>query len=426
LRFAVLTALLPLIGAWVPARRLPLSARIPVWFACGLFTVVAEMFVLTNLGIRWSFWLLVPLPLVAAFLHRRADRATALYPPVPRAHLLIALVALAILFSATLAGALTSGDYVIFWGTKGQHFGQVRTLDIPFMKEAPAEMHADYPPLVPFHYAWTMLGGDGAFNWWGGALSTPLFLTLSVAAMWGFARYAGIAAAAPMAALFASSFAFFFIRNQIAGNAEAALLFFETIALGALVCWRERSGEHDLIAAIALAGAAWTKVEGGVFVALVLGLSWMVRSGNFLQRLLRGVRLAVFPSIVLLSWLAYSQVHHLTEVYTGRSDLDLAYLLPTAKTLGGELSLRLWYTPWIAGAIVLLAGRSRRLALPYAVAAAGFAAFLLLIYMRPSPHMEWSSGRALMTSVLLFYFAALAAHRGILGDGHGHEPDRAL
>jgi hypothetical protein len=411
-RFVFLTLLLPVLGAWTGARSLPLAARIPVYFAAGLFTVVAEMFVLTWLGVPWSFWLLLPLPLILLFVRRRLvlSGPTGSQPvEIPRRPpLFIAAAALLILFSASLAASLTSGDYVIFWGTKGQRFGQVHTLDVPFMKEAPPEMHPDYPPLVPFYYAWTMLGGDGAFNWWGGILSTPLFLALSVAAVYGFGRYAGIPVAAPMAALLASSFTLFFTRNQIAGNAEAALLFFETIALGALVCGRSRT--DDLVASIALAGVALTKVEGGVFVALVLSLSWLARSGSWLSRFIAGMKVGILPVIALLSWLAFSQMHGLTEVYTGRSDLSFAFFIPTLKTLWGELSLRLAYTPWIAAALVFLTGRPTR-ALSWLAASVGFVAFLLMIYMRQDPHMEWSSGRALMTAVLLAYFAAMAAHR---------------
>ncbi|HEY0157324.1 MAG TPA: hypothetical protein VGF28_08575 [Thermoanaerobaculia bacterium] len=417
MRFLLLTALLPLMGSWVRCPSLPLAAKIPVWFACGLVTVTAEMFLLTCLGIPWSFALLAPLPILLAILailaHRRRPPvpagSTGSQPvAIPRWQLLIAATALLVLFSATVAAYLTSGDYVIFWGTKGQRFGQVRTLDVPFMKEAPPEMHPDYPPLVPFYYAWTMLGGDGAFDWWGGMLATPMFLALSVAAVYGYGRYAGTPMAAPVAALMASSFALFFMRNQIAGNAEAPLIFFETVALGALVCGRQRS--DDLVAAIALAGVALTKVEGGVFIALVLSLSWLTRPGRWRDRFVSGVRVGILPVAALLAWLAFSHVHQLTEVYTGRSDLDVAYLVPTAKTLWRELSLRLAYTPWIAAVLIVLTGRLRN-ALPWLAASLGFVTFLLLIYMRADPHMEWSSGRVLMTAVLLAYFGGMAAHR---------------
>lgn len=407
LRFVLLTAALPILGSYVRmfgrVRELPIAARIAVYFATGLFTIVAEMFLLTNLGLGWSAWWLVPLPAIASLFAFRRNR-----PPNPQpatrniVSALIVLIALGTLISATLAGALTSGDYVIFWGTKGQRWGQTHTLDYAFTLHPNHYMHPDYPPLVPLYYAWTMLGGDGAFDWWGGILSAPLFLTLSVAAMWGFGRYAGIRVSGPMAALFASAYSLFYIRNAVAGNAEPALHFFETVALCALTCWREKRTEHNAIAAIALAAVTLTKVEGGVFVAIVLALTCLDRERW---------KVGILPVLTLSSWLAFGYVHGLTDTYVPREDLSFRYLVPTAKELVKELALRLHYTPWIAAALVLLLGRRRRNAIPHVLASLAFVAFLLSVYTRAEPHLDWSAGRTLMTPLLLFFFAAVTAHR---------------
>jgi len=403
-RFVLLTLALPLLGSYARrfgnVRALPLSARIPVYFATGLFTIVAEMFVLTSLGVKWSAAWLLPLPIVLSLLPPYRHRE-AVARKKRDAILIIAFAALAILISSVLAGALTSGDYVIFWGTKGQRFGQTHMLDYAFTLDPNHYMHPDYPPLVPFFYAWTMLGGDGAFDWWGGILSAPMFLGLGVAAMWGFGRYAGIRVAGPMAALFASSYALFYIRNAVAGNAEPALHFFELIALCALTCWRERPDEHNAIAAIALAAVTLTKVEGGVFVAIVLTLTCLSRARW---------KVGFLPVITLSSWLLFGYVHGLTDTYVPRDDLSIKYLVPTARELVHELALRLHYTPWIAAAIILICGRARR-GMPYVLASLGFIAFLLSVYTRAEPHLDWSAGRTLMTPLLLFYFAAVAAHR---------------
>jgi hypothetical protein len=434
-RFVLLTLALPLLGSYARrfgnVRALPLAARIPVYFATGLFTIVAEMFVLSAFGVRWSAALLVPLPLVLAIAagyrlpvasgvspegkapgHRSPVTGNAFLtghrsPVTGNAFLIPTAAALLILLSAVLAGALTSGDYVIFWGTKGQRFGQTHMLDYAFTLDPNHYMHPDYPPLVPFFYAWTMLGGDGAFDWWGGILSAPMFLGLGAAAMWGFGRYAGIRVAGPMAALFASSYALFYIRNAVAGNAEPALHFFELIALCALTCWRDRPNEHNAIAAIALAAVTLTKVEGGVFVAIVLTLTCLSRARW---------KLGFLPVITLSSWLLFGYVHGLTDTYVPRDDLSIKYLVPTARELVKELALRLHYTPWIAAAIVLLTGRARR-GIPYILASLGFTAFLLSVYTRAEPHLDWSAGRTLMTPLLLFYFAAVNAHRA------AHRPD---
>jgi len=423
LRFVLLTLALPVLGSWIRVRSLPLAARIAVYFGTGLFTIVAEMFVLSMLGVRWSFALLLPLP-IALVLWRgplarrhagrwpaRADEPSAPRPASGRSHaiLLLALFAIAILTSVVLAAGATSGDFVFFWGVKGQRWAQERTLDYAFTKEPSHYMHPDYPPLVPLYYAWTMLGGDGALDWWGAMLATPLFLLMSTAALWGFARYADIRAADSLAAFFATLYALFYIRNAVAGNAEPPMLFFETLALAALTCWRERPGEHDAIAAIALSGVALTKVEGGVFVALVLLTTWIVRKSAW--------RIGVLPVLTLTAWLIFGYVHGLTDTYVPRDDLSFAYIGITVKEMIRELSLHLGYTPWIALAIFLFSGRVRA-ALPYLAASLGFILFLLAIYTRAEPHLEWSAGRTLMTPFLLALFGAVAAQRSSASAPH--------
>jgi hypothetical protein len=300
-------------------------------------------------------------------------------------------------------------------------------------------MHPDYPPLVPLYYAWTMLGGDIALDWWGAILATPLFLTIGALAMWGFGRYAGVRSIDGMVALFASLFALFYVRNQVAGNAEPALHMFECIALAALTCggrarrppapgilpgaiaggqdalqWRARRpppiSEHDAVAAVALSGVALTKVEGGVFVALVCGLTWIAREGTWRQRFIAGAKMAALPIATLAGWLLFGVARGLTDTYVPREDLSVRYIVPTAIELVKELSLHLWYTPWIALIIILACGRIRN-ALPYIAACVLFLLFLLSVYTRAEPHLEWSAGRTLMTPLMLFFFGAIAAHR---------------
>jgi hypothetical protein len=413
LRFVLLTlALIPL-GAWARAfssvRALAWPGRLAIYFAFGLLGVVVEMFILSMLGVRWNAWMLVPLPALFSALSFR-------FPGIPRekqsrdAILLVALLALGILVSAALAAMATSGDFVYFWGVKGQRWGAEHFLDTEFTKAASHYMHPDYPPLLPLFYAWTMLGGDGALDWWGAILATPLFLLTGAAALWAFGRYARNGAIDGIVAMFVSLYALFYVRNQVAGNAEPALHMFEAIALAALTCWRERSGEHDRIAAIALSGVALTKVEGGVFVLLVCGLTWIAREGTIRQRLVAGVKMAALPVATLAAWLLFGVAHGLTDTYVPREDLSIQYVWPTFLDLVRELSLHLGYVPWIAFGAILLCGRVRN-ALPYLVACVLFLVFLLSIYTRAEPHLEWSAGRTLMTPLLLFIAGTIAAHR---------------
>jgi hypothetical protein len=430
-RFILLTLALPLLGSYARmfrnVRALPLPARIAIYFATGLLTIVAEMFVLSWAGVRWSAWWLVPLPTALSVVGLRlrvagcelpvlshpgetalATRNSQLATPL----LAIALLAITILVSAVLAAMATSGDFVYFWGVKGQRWGAVHFLDTEFTKQPSHYMHPDYPPLLPLYYAWTLLGGDGALDWWGAILATPLFLTMGAAAVWGFGRYAGIRTVDGIVALFVTLYALFYVRNQVAGNAEPPLHMFEAMALAALTCWRRRSGEHDVVAAIALSGVALTKVEGGVFVLLVCGLTWLARDGTLRERFLAGAKMAALPVATLATWLLFGRLRGLTDTYVPRDDLSIRYIVPTAIELLRELSLHLWYLPWIAFAIILFCGRVRN-ALPYLAACVLFLVFLLAVYTRAEPHLEWSAGRTLMTPLLLFIAGTLAAHRPV-------------
>lgn len=409
LRFVLLTLALPFLGSWArmlrSVRALAWPGRVAIYFAFGLLTIVAEMFALRH----WNAWLLVPLPLALSLYalrfraHGERER--------PRAILLIAALAMAILVSSILAGAATSGDFVYFWGVKGQRWGAVHALDTAFTKEPSHYMHPDYPPLLPLYYAWTLLGGDGALDWWGAILATPFFLLAAAMALWAFGRYARIDIIDGVVALFATLYALFYVRNQVAGNAEPPLHMFECIALAALTCWRERSNEHDWIAAIALSGVALTKVEGGVFVLLVCGLLWIAREGTWRERFVAGLKMAVLPIATLAIWLLFGYVRGLTDTYVPKEDLSIHYIIPTLIELLRELSLHLWYTPWIALLIILLCGRAKKNAIPYVIATFVFLVFLLSVYTRKEPHLEWSAGRTLMTPLMLFIFGVIAAHR---------------
>jgi hypothetical protein len=411
LRFALLTlALIPL-GAWARplVRNLAWPGRLAVYFACGLLSGVVQMFVLSMLGVHWNAWLLVPLPLLFSVV---GDRLSVPSRPAsqttdnrqPTTILTLGAIAWSTLVSAVLAAMATSGDYVYFWGVKGQRWGAVHFLDTEFTKAPSHYMHPDYPPLLPLYYAWTLLGGDGALDWWGAILATPWFLLIGATAMWAFGRSARVAHIDGIVALFVSLYALFYVRNQVAGNAEPALHMFEAIALAALIA------RHDRIAAIALSGVALTKVEGGVFVLLVCGLSWLAREGTLRQRLVAGVKMAVLPVATLATWLLFGVAHGLTDTYVPREDLSIQYLWPTFLELVRELSLHLWYLPWIAFGAILLCGRVRN-ALPWLAACVLFLLFLLSVYTRAEPHLEWSAGRTLMTPLLLFIAGTIAAQR---------------
>jgi len=398
-RFIVMTLLVFVAGGWArvfrDVRALPWTAQAAVYFATGLVTLPVEMMVMTVVGVRWSVLALLALP-VAGLLgcwvverralsplngSRRDESRRAESPPLHY----VGLLALIVFASTVLSAAATSGDFVFFWGTKGQHFGQVRMLDAAFLRD-PAHnvMHPDYPPLVPLYYAWTMLG-SGELDWFGAMASAILFLALASAAVSGFVRDARFTA------LFASMFALLFIRNSVAGNAEPALLFFEVLALAALLA------KNDVVAAIALSGVALTKIEGGVFVLIVVALLWRRK-------------LAAVPLIVLALWLLFAKTNGLLDAYVPNSELSSQYVIPALLQLMREMSFGLWYAPWIAIALMMIGGRMRN-AIPYLIATLAFLGFMVVIYARAGAHMEWSAQRVLMTPLAIFFSAATFSMR---------------
>lgn len=429
--FVLMTLVLPLLGAWTRisprTRELPWPGQAAVFFAGGLVAVGVEMLILSAAGIRWSLPLLATLPLAAgAWTFRRTEQEHRTRWR-PRAVLLVALLGVIVLASAFLSAAATSGDYVFFWGTKGQRFGAARILDVSFLRDPHFGMgHPDYPPLLPFYYAWTMLGG-GDFDWFGGLASGPLLLLLAGSAVTGFGRYAGIRQADGIAALLMTMMALLYIRNDAGGNAEPMLMFFEVVALSALCCWRRVAGEHDLVASVALAGAALTKVEGGVFAVTVIGVTWLARRGGLKERSWHALRVGLLPLAAIVAWRSFCAVHDLNEVYIPlKEGLSLRYFVGATLQLLKEMSLFSWYGPWIA-ALLMTAGGRIRAALPYAAGAGVILLFLNVLYSfesLPNPasgpagvrygqavFISWSAPRVLPAAVLFLLFGALAAQR---------------
>ena len=170
----------------------------------------------------------------------------------------------------------TCADLTYFWGPKGQQFYIAEKIDVAFLAFPHYKlMHPDYPPLLPLVYAFASSVAHG-FSWWGALVAMLLLLLATALAFRGLAREAiGDKRAAAYATLLTAVLAYGYARSMVAGAAEPMLLLFETIAVAALT-FRD---DGEVIAAIALAGAAWTKIEGAAFVAIVVVAYLLTRRG---------------------------------------------------------------------------------------------------------------------------------------------------
>jgi hypothetical protein len=419
LRFAALSLVVPAAGYWLRAtsvRRLPMAARVAFYAAGGLLALSAVMFSMSLLGWQWSAGRILVLPLLAgagaAVLTRRREALEE--QPRPKVSLRVedwcflalALVAIGVLVLTIASGAATSFDLLFFWGAKGQRFALSHGIDVGFLRDpAHGLMHPDYPPLLPFYYAWTMLG-SGQLDWWGAVLSAPALLLLATCAVWGVASGQRHPHAAGLTALFACMFSLLFIQNAVGGNAEPMLVFFETVALVSLTLL-----ESDItVGALALAGCVLTKVEGAVFaVGLVLALA-VVRQGRRTAREL--LLIVTVPALALLTWLGFCRYEGLLDTYRASASVVTATsLLSAATQLAAQASFGLWYLPWLAP-ILLVAFGNARAARVHGVAVCVYAAFLVYVYGRggdPTALVDWSATRVLLSPLLIAFAGGIAA-----------------
>lgn len=413
--FVMAILALPLAGGAVTrvrfVRDLEVQARITICFAAGIVAIVTLMYVWSMLGVPWTratLW--IPFLVLAlatnAFVWRGAG------PQRPAADGRVASSVILAFFAVTTYGVMTAretcADLLYFWGPKAQRFYDAETIDIEFL-HAPHHylMHADYPPLLPLLYAWGSLASHH-LSWWGALLLSAILLLATVAAFRGIAaRRLGEERAGRYAVLLMAILAYGFAIGRVAGAADPLLLFFETVALAALTFGGSDRGAYT-VAAIALAGAVFTKVEGAAFAAVLL-CAFVVTN----RRLAPAMAMAV-PSVVLLSsWIFVSGRAGLIASYgMGGSGLHFGLLGNVVCETARSSSYGAFYLPWIAAVAPLSVVRNFRRALLPLLTAAGVVAYTLFFYLHVTDALFWiesSAERVLLTALMCLVVATAAA-----------------
>jgi len=387
-------------------QRLDAGARLAIAFAsgCVVLSVVMFAFTLTHVPFtRATLLIALVLFLAVAPLTRRFA------PPSPRGAgrgtFGIAAAVLLLTAYGLLTARETCGDLIYFWGPKGQRFYLAEKIDVAFLAFPHLKlMHPDYPPLLPLVYAFASSVAHG-FSWWGALVAMLLLLLATALAFRGLAREAlGDERAAAYATLLAAVLAYGYARSMVAGAAEPMLLLFETIAVAALT-FRD---DGEVIAAIALAGAAWTKIEGAAFVVIVLVAYLLTR-----RRVARAIAMAL-PSVILVgAWIVFAVKNQFIDQYARvEQHLHFETFGTIAKTMSLEASYGAFYLPWLAGAVPFAFARNwRRAALPLLVFA-GVVVSAVYFYLHGSAPVWWikaSADRVLLSALMALLVAAAAA-----------------
>jgi hypothetical protein len=397
--------------------RLDLPARLAIAFAGGIAIVTALLYLYTFIHIPWTrFTVGVPLLAIgASVILRRADgEGSGSLRSFPFASLRVRMTNLVILIfvALTVYGVATAretcGDLIYFWGPKGQAFHYAGTIDANFLGFRDYYlMHSDYPPLLPLLYAWGSLVAH-RFSWWGALFLMPVLLLATALGFRGIARAAiGDQRAGWYAALLTAILGYGFAIGMVGGAADPLLLLFEVIAIAALTFGGEQR-DFQILAAIALATVAFTKVEGAVFVFIVV-IAYAITT----RHLLRAIVIPLPAAILLVSWIFFAWRHHLIDSYAmARGSLHLDSLQSVLGTTLRQASYKVAYVPWLATLAPLILRRSLRRSILPLLVAAGTILSTLFYYLHagnPSWWIEASAQRVLLTPLACLVVATAAA-----------------
>lgn len=408
-------ALLPLAGAPLLAhpayRRFSAPSRLVLSAGTGAVLVSFAMTLFALIGARWHVGALTLAAALLALALRGLLAPVSASPPSPpgrdprigvAAARTIACVAVAAAFAATAAGAAGSNDLIFFWGPKAQRFAAVRTIDAGFLvSPLNGHMHPPYPPLVTNLYAFASMAA-GRFAWGAATFTFPLLLAALAAALPGVLRGAaqrGVVAA--NSALLVSALAYLGIVQNIGGNAEMPLLFFEILGIALLLSPAASEIPGQLLAGLFLAGAATVKVEGLPFSLAAAILFLLVREDRATSNWKTGL-LLLSPTVAALgAWFAFGasrNAFHKYESYGRLLELHPDHLGAILRAIGGSFWSTGYALPFLVplAAFLLQTRWSRPMLLPLGVAAA-LTGFFLFTYLHlasdPRQWILWSAGR---------------------------------
>lgn len=397
---------LPLVGMVVWRldfiREMPLGARLGVAMAAGSLMVTLLMAALSVIGIEWSRTLLFTILAIVMTAGIVAARKSTGHGPRATGNA-VALTATAGCWLLTLYGTLTArhscGDLQFTWGPKAIRWFRAGGLDPAVLHTWP-QLTVDYPPLQTLLLS---LSNTFArqFPWWAAVLASPLFLLALLAVIRGWSRddLGTLLAAATLTYTFSLSYP--------AGCAEPPLLLFEAIAIAALTFIDDERAQ-TFLAALGVAGAVFTKLEGATFaVAVFLTIL-------FVQRKPKRAFIVIAPGALLFAaWMTFVFKNDLLYMYGGAKMPIYWSTIPVVlKTLAKVAKFNLWWLPYLIPIVLIAIGNVRRALVPVAIAllTTGATVYFYVHYPDPVWWIESSSPRVILTPLLALLIGAMAAN----------------
>ena len=433
-RFLLAQVALALLGGGVAfhpsARSLSLPSRIALSFAAGAVGLTLEATISSLIGVPWTLTgLAAPLLLVSAVCAARWRK-----PPGGRRPLemrrsvavvccLVCGASLLYLVLCFLSSAAASTDYLLFWGVKAVRFANNRGISAEFLRD-PFSVHAvpDYPPLWPIVQAWGCLAA-GRMPWRAVPGLSAMWIVAAVPIVFERCRRKlGDDGAAALTAFWTAAIALALVFSLSAGNAEAPLLFFESVAVVWLLT-EEGEDESRLVPTLALCGAALTKVEGlGAVVLIAAGL---FLRGDRLSRgkaLMKSLALMAWPVAAVSVWFVYQRSRSMPAGYRPHGDLlglSTDHLAEVLKAMLSALNAGTLWLPWLIALFFLARSASAwKAAAPALTLAVGLMLFLVFDYLHdkgdPAERIGWTAPRVTQPAL-----SAAILGAGILSLGSG-------
>jgi len=416
-------------------RHLSLLARLSLAWAAGSLILTTILTALSAIGLEWALWFVllacVGAIAITSWMIRETRSAKSGPPHATRFGLSLWTLCFTLIAGgglyAYVIGMATSADLSYFWGVKAVHFALERGIDFELLQQPyMIHLHPNYPPLWPVLLAWGAIVAQ-PMPWIAIPSLTWVCLTAAAAVIFSVLETRlGPHVAAAVSCLWYAVLSTTMVSSFSGGNADGPLVFFLSVALVVILTEAEDESRHlRWLAAVALAGAVFTKSEGAVAAALIVAgtaardLVWR-RPGVLRQT----VSLIAPAAATAVFWFVVRIAHGLpltdpireTVFHFSFDHVGLIMRVCIRFLTTGVVAVG-WLAPLIS---VVVAGRNRMTrALPGVVTALGILVFAFVYYLHavgdPLELVVWTFPRLIQPALSAWILSLGVASFSVAG-----------